>query len=472
MTGCILIIDPVATNRIVLKAKLAAAHYKVAVCDGLATAKEREAQTPLEAVLISASLLRDNPDGVQAFLGQITRQPEHGITVIFMRDAVPHADIPALLDQAYAVGGHDCVARPLAPDMLLARLRNLMRDRARRHDLGIPDAAASLEDRAEAPGKARPGVGIACATIGAMKLGEGATPFAHLHALGAKLPSQDRFQTMPLARLLATEDECAAHGVMVVAAARDATEHAISLLSQLKSLSRMQACRVVLTLEEPTASQLARAFDLGADEAICSRSCAIDEMARRIDHQARVHCAERARRDAVRDRLRLAVTDPLTGLHNRRYAEERLNMLQQDCRNFGHEFAVLALDIDHFKQVNDRYGHAAGDAILRAVADTLRDTVRGSDLVARTGGEEFLVALPKSNRRQAISAANRLRRAVGAMKTRVPGHPTPVRITLSIGLALQDGTTPLDALLDKADRALYEAKSRGRNLVSISVAAA
>ena len=189
-------------------------------------------------------------------------------------------------------------------------------------------------------------------------------------------------------------------------------------------------------------------------------------------------------RSTLRDGMRAAVTDPLTGLYNRRYALPHLARLADHAAQSGRRFAVMLADLDHFKGINDRFGHAAGDAVLVEVARRLRANLRAVDLIARIGGEEFLIALPDTNRTEARVAARRLCRIIGQDPFDLPGHTAPVPLTVSIGVAmghrpvqLQDAVDdPLrdtvQRLLDRADQALYGAKTCGRNQVTISNTAA
>ncbi len=161
---------------------------------------------------------------------------------------------------------------------------------------------------------------------------------------------------------------------------------------------------------------------------------------------------------------RLATIDGLTSLANRRTFQTRAAQALAQARRYGRACAVLITDIDHFKAVNDTYGHPAGDVVLRGVAQMLREQARDTDVVARYGGEEFAVVMPETDLRGAQVIAERLREAVAARA--FPTELGPVRVTLSVGLAAspQDGTE-MDALVQLADACLYRAKREGRNRV-------
>lgn len=164
---------------------------------------------------------------------------------------------------------------------------------------------------------------------------------------------------------------------------------------------------------------------------------------------------------------RLINRDPLTGVFNRKFLFETLQREINIWRREGGPLSLMMLDLDHFKEINDRYGHPAGDRVLHAVAALCENTVRISDLVCRFGGEEFAIVLPDTDRKAAFEVAERLRAAVA--QARFALGDDQVGITVSIGIA-QMHTTLADAaaLLGEADKSLYESKRRGRNRVHVA----
>lgn len=162
----------------------------------------------------------------------------------------------------------------------------------------------------------------------------------------------------------------------------------------------------------------------------------------------------------------LANTDPLTGLKNRRAFMETAEAQILQCRRYPHPLAALLIDIDHFKSINDRYGHHVGDQAIRRVTDTITNTLRDSDIVGRFGGEEFAALMPHTDLAAALVAAERLRQAVAGMKIGLL-EGGPLSMTISIGLAMHEAGVSLDTLLMRADMALYRAKSSSRNRVEV-----
>lgn len=159
----------------------------------------------------------------------------------------------------------------------------------------------------------------------------------------------------------------------------------------------------------------------------------------------------------------LATTDPLTGILNRRAFMERAEALTESARRYGHPLAALMIDIDHFKTFNDRFGHEAGDAVLRAVTEAVAGCLRKVDVFGRLGGEEFAVLMPETDAAGAAAVAERIRSAVETET--VTWHGTRLTATVSIGVAQR--REGIDGLLHEADSALYGAKDAGRNRVAV-----
>ena len=159
----------------------------------------------------------------------------------------------------------------------------------------------------------------------------------------------------------------------------------------------------------------------------------------------------------------LSRVDSLTGLYNRRHLDQELTRRHSDALRYGYPLSVVLLDLDHFKQVNDTYGHSAGDQVLREFAGRLRREMRGGDVGGRWGGEEFLVILPHTDLEGAFTVADRIRAATAA--ERVPADGQSIHVTISGGCALGPDESP-EAMVKLADIRLYQAKLSGRNQIA------
>jgi two-component system cell cycle response regulator len=176
-------------------------------------------------------------------------------------------------------------------------------------------------------------------------------------------------------------------------------------------------------------------------------------------------------RDNVQHSIEAAITDALTGLHNRRYMETHLATLAEQAGSRGKPLALMVLDIDFFKSINDTYGHDAGDDVLREFAVRIRKCIRGIDLACRYGGEEFVIVMPETDVNVAGMVAERLRRAIAAEPFAVDKGSKRIDVTISIGIASLDNKgEPIGDVIRRADQALYRAKRDGRNRVVLAAA--
>lgn len=165
-----------------------------------------------------------------------------------------------------------------------------------------------------------------------------------------------------------------------------------------------------------------------------------------------------------------ASVDPLTKLPNRRVFERAADRCADEAGNRGRPFSIIMLDVDHFKKINDTWGHNVGDTVLSRVADLIRRTVRKTDIAARYGGEEIIILLPDTEERQASTVAEKIRHAIQSEDLIVAN--TAIKVTVSIGVAaVESGTTDVRATIEAADKALYRAKGAGRNRVELANAA-
>jgi len=170
-------------------------------------------------------------------------------------------------------------------------------------------------------------------------------------------------------------------------------------------------------------------------------------------------------RDDIDEIARAATRDPLTGLANRQYLNSRLEAELQRARRLQHPLAVMLVDLDDFKRVNDTWGHSEGDRLLRDASALLRDSVRIFDVCTRYGGEEFAILMPGADEAVALQIADRVRKAV---ESAYQDRPSGLNITLSAGVALMRRSDSPESLLDRADFALLDAKAAGKNAVRLA----
>lgn len=463
MAGDILIIDCVATNRIVLKVKLLAAQYRVRPCatfdDALA---EINASMP-DLILLDACT---EPQSAMAFCEAIKTSPTLNVIPIIATGgfATPRDRVIAL-----EAGADDVLTKPFDDHILQARIRSLLRARDARQELRMREGTRAALGFAETcSGFEAPSQIVVASTMGPQSSVFGALDTGLENA---------QLTPAPIDRFISGQDTVETADLYVIDFQSDLQDDTalFRMLSDLRSRSSTRNAGILALLPPHARQAAAMALDLGANDIVCSP---VD--AEEIQHRCNVLLQAKREADALRRTvetgLEAAITDPLTGLFNRRYALPHLARLSEESRKSGRQFAIMILDLDHFKTINDTYGHKAGDEVLQQVATRLQGNLRAVDLLARIGGEEFLIAIPNSDVVHARTAAERLCKLIGDTPFFIENGAREITMTMSVGVSLNDGLEPsevmddLEGLVNAADLALYAAKNGGRNKVSLSAA--
>lgn len=460
-----MIIDAVATNRIVLKVKLSAAHFDVSQASSGKDALEMVRLVRPDLIVVGASL----PDmGSIDLIAALRAAP--GTAVAPILALLPENTAQARV-QALKAGADDIIAHPINERIMLARLRGLLRQHHALQDMRLNAGS----EHNSAFGEAQ----YAFERPGRITLLGGHLTDAM--SLRTRLRRASRHQVTALRAggpvTQSPGDPAADVFVLLIpdAAGASATNDlGHEMMAELRAAPEARHSRIVARVPAGCHPLAASLLDMGASDVIVG-DVDLDEWRLRMTRQIQCKQAVDRLRTRLHDGLRAAMIDPLTGLYNRRFALPFLRELMTAKSTERKEFAVMVADLDHFKQINDHHGHATGDRVLCHVADLLASNVREGDLVARIGGEEFLIIMPAADGDEARRTADRLCRRIAATAIMPKGEAGPVHITISVGVAMgQSGKSDdtvnasLDALLEQADRALYRAKARGRNTVTIS----
>lgn len=457
MPGRVLIVDPLPTNRIVMRAKMNAAYFDTELAASGAEALAQLSNPGAALVLITADL----PDTTALALCQRIRALRTAGTlpvVMIGRNWDTARRMDALQAGADAVLDH-----PVSDTLLMAQIRCLLRTREGLDELRLREGSSRALGLAEPPQSFQHPARVAVipddvpAAARLAKTLDARLPHAVAVAEGAAL-------------VRGGDAAYPAPDLAVVLLNGRGDDTALQLIAGLRAQPETRAMAILALASGDDQAIMAEALERGAND-VTRRDIAQPELDLRLARLIRAKQRADRLRDTVHDGLRAAVTDALTGLYNRRYALPQLAQMAQEARNSGQELAVMIADLDHFKSVNDSHGHAVGDAVLQQVAHRLRTALRPGDMLARIGGEEFLIAAPGHDRRSAKGTAEALRKAVAQAPLHVADCAHPLRQTISVGLAMSGETSPARApaaLLAQADRALYDAKTGGRNAVTLA----
>ncbi len=447
MTARILVVDDIAANCRLLEAKLLNEYYEVQIASS-----GPEALATVQRWMPDVVLLDVMMPGMDGYEVCRRLKAQHATAHI------PVVMITALTDPVERVrgleaGADDFLSKPVDDATLFARLRALLRMKQ------VLDAWRLRAETARDLGfEPQPGPSDNVAGARALIVNE---DFEESEALAAVLAVDGievtRCSDPAEAWELLLEGQ---HDVVLLSLSLDGGD-ALRLASRLRAQAVTRDLPVMLVADPGQKGLVLRGFDLGANDHVL-RPVDPNELRARIRNQIRrKRYQERLRADLDRS-LEMAVTDPLTGLRNRRYVRRHLEGV---LRNNG--ACVLLMDVDRFKLVNDTYGHAAGDVVLREVAERVRGHLRVADVVARYGGEEFLVVMSGANTEDGLLVAERLRQAIA--NEAMPAEGNLLRVTVSIGVAAGGIGAQSDDVVSAADAALYRAKKNGRDRVEVAL---
>ncbi|WP_037254541.1 diguanylate cyclase [Roseobacter sp. SK209-2-6] len=458
MQGTVLVIDGVATNRIMLKVQLTEAFYSVEQASSVGEVLSAARRSRPDLVLTAMTL----PDGDAAAVKQALRQDEMLANVPVI--AVSHSNAPERRLKALSAGIDDVLPQPVDDVILQARIRSLLRARSADEDLHLQRDASHgfvlpLSDRA---GRSD----IFGATV-ALIAEDPETAAKWQESLSQQVPCSVLCHQLGDIKPL-MQDPVA--DVFVIELNEASAGPGLRLLADLRARAATRQS-VIIAIPNPADPHIAaEALDRGAHD-VLQAGFDVEELALRLTTQLHYKTRNDQLRASVRNGLRAAVQDPMTGLYNRRYAKPFLDRTAKRAAENGSNYALMLADLDHFKRINDSYGHPVGDAVLIEAAKRLQAELRPVDLLARVGGEEFMIVLPGADEIEAGVAAVDLCNAINSRPFHIDGIREPVEVTISIGAVIgrgnDDATQSVNDLISAADRALYDAKNAGRNQVTM-----
>ena len=453
MSARVLVVDDVLPNVKLLEAKLTHEYFEVITASNGPEALERaEADAP---DIILLDIMMPGMDGFE-----VCRRLKDNKKTLH----IPVVMVTALSDTADRVrgleaGADDFLTKPVNDIALFSRVRSLVRlkmmmDEWRQREttsgeLGVLAKAAS--EQAESADESRILVVDDC-EIEVEKIVDSLTPMCQ------RLEAVDNGKA-------AMEAALAADYELVVVSMSMLEEDSLRLCSQLRSHEATRQTPILLMASDGDLPRIAKGLELGANDYLV-RPLDRNELLARVRTQVRRKRYQDRLRQNYEDSLSMALTDSLTGLFNRRYLNAHLSRIIGRIAETHKPVAAILFDVDFFKHTNDNYGHQVGDEVLKELANRVSRNLRNFDMIARIGGEEFVIIMPDASVEAAALVAERLRQTIAEKPFKVSHPKERISITISLGVAAtEDAAEPADSLIKRADDCLYDAKRSGRNRV-------
>ena len=456
MTARVLVVDDVLANVKLLEARLTAEYFDVLTASNGPDALQICENGQVDIVLLD--VMMPGMDGFEVCRRLKAKSATAHIPVVM----VTALDQPADRVRGLQVGADDFLAKPVDEIALIARVRSLARLKV------VVDELRARAATAISLGMPDPQVlGTGDKVRGGRLLIVEDRASSSERLMAALTPAHEvEIETNPQEAIFKGAE--GKYDLFIVSLGlRDFD--GLRLCSQLRSLERTRQLPLLLLADLEDRTRILRGLDLGVNDYL-TRPVDRAELLARVATQLRRKRYADSLRENVTASLEMAVVDPLTGLHNRRYLELHLASMMDAAAGRGRPCALMILDIDHFKAVNDSYGHAAGDEVLKGFSLRVKRVIRTVDLMCRLGGEEFVIVMPDTSHMVAMKIAERVRAAVEGEFFGIDNGGRSIPVTVSIGLAERGQEANPENLFRRADTALYNAKNAGRNRVTSDAA--
>jgi two-component system, cell cycle response regulator len=456
LTARVLIVDDIPTNVRLLEARLTAEYFEVRTASSGREALAICAEGQIDIVLLD--VMMPQMDGFEV----CTRLKNDALTAHIPVLMITALDQPSDRVKGLQAGADDFLTKPVDDIQLMARVKSLVRLKAITDELRARAQTGqeiAIEDAMRAMDASNSNGGRILVIDNDPRSSERVRNY---------LAVSHHVEMLTDPSVAPLQVASGGYELAIVSMALGEFDP-LRVCSQIRTLEQTRSLPILLVADEADRAKVVRGLDMGVSDFIM-RPVERNELAARVRTQIRRFRYARELRQSVTNTMALAVTDELTGLYNRRYFDRHLSLMLDKAREQDRDMALMLIDMDFFKSVNDNHGHDIGDAVLREFAERLRRNIRGVDLGCRFGGEEFVVLMPDTDYRQAQGVAERVRMAVAerGFETR---ESRPLMVTCSVGVALNEHSldTP-ETILKRADVALYRAKREGRNRVVFDAA--
>ncbi len=442
MSARILVVDDIETNRRLLEARLTAEYFDVLMAPDGPTCLDLARSEKPDVILLD--IMMPGMDGFET-CRRLKSDPESRHIPVIMVTAL---DQRSDRIRGLEAGADEFLTKPVDDVALFARVRSLLRLTS------VMDELRQRESNGVEMMPYEPANGDGRVVVAAADQ-------AAAHRIARALPASLDAHGYGDPRIAISQ---AHHADLVIVDLSSPRFDGLRLCARIRSDVETRQVPLLGVVDEMDKRTMVRALDLGVNDVI-SRPLDPGELSARSATQLKRKRYADALRDRLDESLEMSVRDALTGLFNRRYTVSRLRQALDGLRTNHEPVTTALIDIDHFKRINDTWGHNAGDQVLKEICARLSEQLRAIDIAGRYGGEEFLVVFSNTTARDACDAMERARLAVCATPVTLRETGDIINVTMSVGVAEAFLEDSVESLIERADTALYEAKRSGRNRV-------
>lgn len=454
MAARVLVVDDLLPNRRLLEAKLKSEYYEVDTAENGIEALEQVKKNPPDIILLD--VMMPEMDGFET-CRLLKENQETAFIPVVMVTAL--SDVQDRV-QGLSVGADDFLTKPINDMALFARIRSLVR-------------LKNMFDELRLRGRTGTAFGIADEGVGSVDTSNATIMVVDEDAIEAqRMMEQLRERGMtveafddPLEAVRRSEEF---DFDLIMVSSQITKDDALHLCMHFRSQEATKHTPLLLMIEEDNDELLVKAFDMGVNDYMVSPVDA-NEMMARVNTQVRRKRYQDALKASREESLTLSIVDGLTGVYNRRYFDIHIENMMTHAKDKHKPLALLLLDIDHFKIINDKYGHLSGDEILKQIAPRMTQSVRATDLVSRYGGEEFCIIMPDTPLKYAKEVAMRIKQAITSKPFKIPAGTGALKLTVSMGLTMMVPDDSKADIIQRADEGLYMVKQHGRNNIAVNV---
>lgn len=453
MPALVLVVDDLLPNIKLLEAKLKNEFYRVITAQSGAEALEKIKKDLPDVILLD--VMMPEMDGFET-CKRIKSDPRSADIPIVMVTALSDVE-----DRVHGLnaGADDFLTKPINDLALFARIRSLVRLKTMTDELRLRDKTGEQFGISETAENKFVDISGSKILLIDDDVSQAQQIKAKLYEFGGEVT------TIPDPAQAVESTETVDYDLIMVST-QLSTDDGLHLCTHFRSQDKTRNTPLLIIIEESDTDLLIKGLDMGINDYLITPIDS-NEVVARVKIQIRRKKYQDALMAKGQASLDMAIKDGLTGVFNRRYFDIHAEKMLSNALASDKPMGLMLLDIDHFKNVNDTYGHQAGDEVLKQIPIRVQRSIRPTDLFARYGGEEFVIIMPDTSVQNAANVAERIRKAISAEDFTIPVAPGKINKTISIGVTFSEAGDTVQSILERADKALYHVKNTGRNKVAV-----